>query len=437
MSRMSWWPTTRLGTNVLSLSGADAASFELVGNALYYIGASPNFEVKSSYAVIVEVNDTGIPGSPDASIPFTLTITNVNEAPVADADGPYGATEGTLLSVNAASGVLAGDSDIDAGAILTAVLVSGPAHASAFTLNPDGSFNYTPTGDFTGSDTFIYRTSDGSLLSDPVVVTINVGAVNDDPVAGNDTDGIAEDVDTNPAVGVQSVASGNLLDNDTDGDAEVVQDLDVTAVTGPGALIDTATTLTRTDADGALVIDKETGAYTYTVDNGSAAVQALGIGESLTKTFTYTVTDDGVPLATDTATLTITIAGTNDGPVAVANTDSGDGGHGPPGDRQRTHGRHGRRRRRADGHGGERLRDGRAGCGYLRLAQHGVERRLHLRPDQHESCRAGARRRRDAHRPVHLHDRRTGYGGTSTTTLTITINGNNDDGDARARRRRT
>ena len=47
------------------------------------------------------------------------------------------------------------------------------------------------------------------------------------------------------------------------------------------------------------MIDKETGAYTYTVDNSSAAVQALGVGESITKTFTYTVTDDGVPPTTD------------------------------------------------------------------------------------------------------------------------------------------
>ena len=48
-----------------------------------------------------------------------------------------------------------------------------------------------------------------------------------------------------------------------------------------------------TDADGTLVVDSETGAYTYTVNNGSAAVQALGVGEVITKTFTYTVTDDG------------------------------------------------------------------------------------------------------------------------------------------------
>ena len=121
---------------------------------------------------------------------------------------------------------------------------------------------------------------------------------------------------------MQSATSGNLLDNDNDGDPEVAQDLDVTAVSGPGTLIDNATTLTRSDTDGSLVIDKETGAYTYTVNNGSSAVQALGIGESITKTFTYTMTDDGVPPKTDTADLTITITGTNDGPVANADVAS-------------------------------------------------------------------------------------------------------------------
>src|SRR6185436_8973944 len=76
------------------------------------------------------------------SAPQTVTINfaAVNDAPVADADGPYSVAEDGSLSVNIANGVLTGDTDVESG--LTASLVSGPAHAASFTLNTDGSFNY-------------------------------------------------------------------------------------------------------------------------------------------------------------------------------------------------------------------------------------------------------------------------------------------------------
>jgi uncharacterized delta-60 repeat protein len=69
-----------LGTNVLSLSGADAASFEIVGNELRLkAGVSLDYETKSSYSVTVDVDDATVGGSPDASATFTLTLTNVTE----------------------------------------------------------------------------------------------------------------------------------------------------------------------------------------------------------------------------------------------------------------------------------------------------------------------------------------------------------------------
>ncbi len=75
-----------LGTETLTLTGADAASFEIRnGNELFYIGASPNFEAKSSYAVVVNADDAtiGAVGSVEASQAFTLNVTDVNEAPTA------------------------------------------------------------------------------------------------------------------------------------------------------------------------------------------------------------------------------------------------------------------------------------------------------------------------------------------------------------------
>ncbi|MFM7739910.1 MAG: VCBS domain-containing protein, partial [Planctomycetota bacterium] len=61
------------------------------------------------------------------------------------------------------------------------------------------------------------------------------------------------------------------------------------------------------------------GAYTYTVDNSNAAVQALRTSSNtLTDTFTYTMQDSGG--LTSTTQITVTIQGANDAPTAVADT---------------------------------------------------------------------------------------------------------------------
>jgi len=66
-----------LGTNVLSLAGADAAFFELVGSTLFLkSGTILDFETKSSYQVTLQVDDATLGTTPDATQPFTLTVTD-------------------------------------------------------------------------------------------------------------------------------------------------------------------------------------------------------------------------------------------------------------------------------------------------------------------------------------------------------------------------
>src|SRR5437879_13250470 len=79
----------------------------------------------------------------------------------------------TLLAVPAASGVLTNDTDAD-GDKLTAELVSGPTHAATFTLNPDGSFSYTPVPGYIGPDSFTYRARDSQTNSAPATVNITI-----------------------------------------------------------------------------------------------------------------------------------------------------------------------------------------------------------------------------------------------------------------------
>jgi hypothetical protein len=104
-----------------------------------------------------------------------VTIHVVNTKPVAVTDF-YSTSVNTPLSVNAAAGLLANDTDAD-GDPLTAVLVSGPNPAQgSLTLSADGSFSFTPTVDFTGDATFKYAASDGYESSTATVVTIHVTA---------------------------------------------------------------------------------------------------------------------------------------------------------------------------------------------------------------------------------------------------------------------
>src|SRR5439155_22753 len=139
----------------------------------------------------------------------TITITSVNDAPVAG-DDTYTTPEDTTLTVSA-PGVLANDGDVD-GDPLSAVLVSSPTHGS-LTLNTNGSFSYVPAANYNGTDSFTYKASDGSLESGAATVTITITPVNDAPVAADDTYTTPEDT-------TLTVSAPGVLANDGDVDGD-------------------------------------------------------------------------------------------------------------------------------------------------------------------------------------------------------------------------
>ena len=109
---------------------------------------------------------------------ITITITPINDAPIAAAD-PYSTNEDTLLAV-AAPGVLVNDSDVD-NASLIAVLIEGPS-AGTFDFNNDGSFTYLPAANYHGTVTFTYMASDGVGNSSTTINIITIAPVNDAPL---------------------------------------------------------------------------------------------------------------------------------------------------------------------------------------------------------------------------------------------------------------
>ena len=215
----------------------------------------------------IDVSDTGI---------GTIANDDANNAPVA-VDDTYTTNEDMQLLVDA-PGVLGNDTDADLDA-LTAQLVTGPAHGT-LVFGSDGSFAYTPDLNFSGSDSFAYRVSDG-VLSDDGLVTITVNAVNDAPDAQDDTYTTDEDV-------ALTIAMPGLLANDTDVDSALTAILE----TGP--------------ANGTLVLNAD-GSFTYTPN----------LNFNGTDSFTYRASDG--PLS-DLATVLLTVNAVNDAPDAQDDT---------------------------------------------------------------------------------------------------------------------
>jgi len=147
------------------VTGPASGTLTLNTNGAFTYTPNANFNGTDSFTY--RAND-GTTTSGPATV--TITVVPVNDAPVANADS-YTTNQDAALTV-AAPGVLANDTDVD-GNTLTAALVTGPA-SGQLTLNANGSFTYTPNAGFNGTDTFVYRASDGTTVSNPVAVTITV-----------------------------------------------------------------------------------------------------------------------------------------------------------------------------------------------------------------------------------------------------------------------
>ncbi len=140
-----------LGTNTVTLTGTDAASFEVDAGKLYLkAGTKLDYETKSNYDVTVSVADSTVAGSTPVTTDFTLAVTDVNEALTI-----------TNLSVSD-TGITFTATDPDAGTTLTALI--GATEITGLTVN-----NGTPT-------TYTASEQTGSALSGELSVKNNATA---------------------------------------------------------------------------------------------------------------------------------------------------------------------------------------------------------------------------------------------------------------------
>lgn len=162
------------GNPLTAAIAAGPAHGSLVLNSDGSFTYTPNSDFAGTDWFTYVANDANT-DSADATV--TITVTPVNDAPVAG-DDSYEVDEDNELVV-AAPGVLDGDSDID-GDSLDAVLVSGVSNGT-LSLSSEGGFSYMPSPEFNGEDSFTYKASDGTLESSIARVTITVRSINDPP----------------------------------------------------------------------------------------------------------------------------------------------------------------------------------------------------------------------------------------------------------------
>ncbi|WP_417391247.1 Ig-like domain-containing protein [Gimesia sp.] len=255
----------------------------------------------------------GVDGTDTATV--TITINGVNDAPVAEDDAVVTDEDTTLTGGNLfADNGSGADSDPDTSDSFTVTAVIGGTVGSQFalasgallTVNADGTYSYDPNGIFeslaqgqTDTDSFTYTITDTQGGTDTATVTITINGVNDAPVAQDDA--VTTDEDTTLTGGDLFADNGSGADSDPD----TSDSFTVTAVIGgtvgsPFAL-----------ASGALLTVNTDGTFSY---DPNGAFETLTLGDVASDSFTYTITDSQG--ATDTATVTVTINGVNDAPVA-------------------------------------------------------------------------------------------------------------------------
>ena len=299
-----------LDSDSSAITITDATVTQSGNNITFNPGSDFNFLADGETATVVidyvVIDDNG--GSDNSTL--TITVTGTNDGPVAVAD-----TDATTENASVTTDVIANDTDVDATDTLTlqtgsAILNSATLDSDSssititdatvtqsgnnVTFNPGSDFNFLAAGE-TATVVIDYVVIDGNGGSDNSTLTITVTGTNDGPIAVADLGGTNEGTS----------ATFDVLANDTDPDAS--DSLSITS-----ALI--------TTGSGSVSIVSDEIVY----DPGTS-YDSLADGETATVIVDYTISDGNG--GTDNSTLTITVTGTNDGPVAVADTDATDEEH--------------------------------------------------------------------------------------------------------------
>jgi large repetitive protein len=201
-------------------------------------------------------------------------ITVLESVPVAQ-NQIYSVQVGSVLAIGAGDGLLSGSYDADGASLSTGAnsYTTSTADGTA-TVNPDGSFTYTPNTGFIGADQFTYTLTDGSTRSNTADVVINV--VGEPPQAENDYYATA------PGTTLNVAANQGVLANDVN--------------TVPGQAMEAQLVQGGGPVHGSLQFNSD-GSFSYSPNTGFSG----------TDQFTYDDVVDG--LVSNVATVSISVGG--------------------------------------------------------------------------------------------------------------------------------
>ena len=224
-----------------------------------------------------------------------VTITGVNDAPVAVDDGPGSGFEPDADTTFTTDKVTDNDSDVDVGDSFSVVLWDAVTAGGALVTDggggkadydPNGQFDYLAEGE-TATDTFSYTIEDGSGAQATATVTVEITGVNEDPVVNDQS--FTVDENSAPTDIVGTVAASDV-------DASAIRWTTPSPAPTPGS----PSTRSRAPSSvGSVVLDFETLPLSYTI--------------------TVEATDDSPSAGTDDAVITITVTDVRELPTANDN----------------------------------------------------------------------------------------------------------------------
>ena len=207
--------------NILSLTtvstpGTGTVSISLDGVSVDY---TPSADFNGTEVITYTVSD----GTDTATGTLTVTVTPVNDAPVAAiADTATVSEDSATTSID----VIANDTDVDSGNILSLTTVSTTGTGTV-SISLDGvSVDYTPSADFNGTEVITYTVSDGTDTATGTL-TVTVTPVNDAPIAVDDTASVLENA---------IMISTDVISNDIDVDGDILL-LSAISYSGLGTVI--------------------------------------------------------------------------------------------------------------------------------------------------------------------------------------------------------
>ena len=162
------------GTPAVSfISGSDY--FDLsVDDGLYQLVTKESFdyEERQSYLLVLSITDD----NETVEKSFTVFVENEDEvAPVAEASFEETDEDTPLI------GRLVATDAVDSVQPLTYISID-TVSSGAIELNENGTYVYTPSLNFSGTDSFTFKAYDGVFYSNTETVTITINPVNDAPL---------------------------------------------------------------------------------------------------------------------------------------------------------------------------------------------------------------------------------------------------------------